>query len=101
MTNKKGGFTLNILNIAWKGIKTDFRDKRTLFFMLAFPIVLMLVLGTALSNTFTTSLPVDDIDVLYKDTTNGENFQHFIAETEKSGIHFKKATENRSMAKKK
>ncbi|MFL6555523.1 MAG: ABC transporter permease, partial [Bacillus sp. (in: firmicutes)] len=69
---------MNILNIAWKGIKTDLRDTRTLFFMLAFPIVLMLVLGTALSNTFTTSLPVDDIDVLYKDTTNGESFPHFI-----------------------
>ena len=83
---------MNILNIAWKGIKTDFRDTRTLFFMLAFPIVLMLVLGTALSNTFTTSLRVDDIDVLYKDTTKGESFPHFITEAEKSGLHFKKAT---------
>jgi len=84
---------LNILNIAWKGIKTDFRDTRTLFFMLAFPIVLMLVLGTALSNTFTTSLSVDDIDVLYKDTTKGEYFPHFITEAENSGLHFKKASE--------
>ncbi len=62
--------------------------------MLAFPVVLMLVLGTALSNTFTTSLPVDDIDVLYKDTTQGEYFQRFMTETEKSGVHFKKATGN-------
>lgn len=85
---------MNIVNIAWKGIKTDFRDIRTLFFMLAFPILLMLVLGTALSNTFTTSLPVDDIHVLYKDTSNSENFQYFIAETEKSGIHYKEASEN-------
>jgi ABC-2 type transport system permease protein len=83
---------VNILTIAWKGIKTDFRDTRTLFFMLAFPIVLMLVLGTALSNTFTTSLPVDDIDVLYKDTSKGEFFPQFIAEVEKSGVHFKKAS---------
>ncbi|MEH7076676.1 ABC transporter permease [Neobacillus drentensis] len=83
---------MNIINIAWKGIKTDFRDTRTLVFMLAFPIVLMLVLGTALSNTFTTSLPVDDIDVLYKDTTMGEYFGHFISEAEKSGLHFKKVT---------
>jgi ABC-2 type transport system permease protein len=65
-----------------------------MFFMLAFPVVLMLVLGTALSNTFTTSLPVDDIDVLYRDTTQGEYFQRFMTETEKSGVHFKKATEN-------
>jgi ABC-2 type transport system permease protein len=84
---------LNIVNIAWKGIKTDFRDIRTLFFMLAFPIILMLVLGTALSNTFTTSLAVDDIDVLYKDTSDSTNFQFFIAEVEQSGIHFKEAAE--------
>lgn len=83
---------MNIFNIAWKGIKTDFRDTRTLFFMLAFPIVLMLVLGTALSNTFTTSLPVDEIDVLYKDATGGESFPHFIDAAEKSGIHFKKVS---------
>ena len=84
---------MNILNIAWKGIKTDFRDTRTLFFMLAFPVVLMLVLGTALSNAFTTSLPVDDITVLYKDTTKNDYLPHFIAEAEKSGIHFKKVTD--------
>ncbi len=84
---------MNILNIAWKEIKTDFRDTRTLFFMLAFPIVLMLILGTALSNTFTTSIPVNTIQVLYKDTTKTEYFQHFITEAEKSGIHFKKAAE--------
>lgn len=84
---------MNIINIAWKGIKTDFRDVRTLFFMLAFPILLMLVLGTALSNAFTTSLPVDDIDVLYRDSTERGNFQFFISEVEKSGIHFKEATD--------
>ncbi|MDR6121421.1 ABC-2 type transport system permease protein [Bacillus sp. SLBN-46] len=84
---------MNIINIAWKGIKSDFRDTRTLFFMLAFPIVLMLVLGSALSNTFTTSLPVDDIHVFYTDTTTGENFQHFIAEVKKSEVHFKKFTD--------
>jgi len=84
---------LSILNIAWKGIKTDFRQTKTLFFMLAFPILLMLVLGTALSNTFTTSLPVDDLHVLYKDTTQGGSFQQFMNAAEKSGIHFKKAAE--------
>lgn len=83
---------MNIFHIAWKEIKTEFRDIRTLLFMIAFPIVLMLVLGTALSNTFTTSLPVNDIQVLYKDTMQAEYFQQFISKAEKSGIHFKKAT---------
>ena len=84
---------MNILNIAWKGIKKDFRDTKTLFFMLAFPIILILVLGTALSNTFTTSLPVDDLHVLYKDITKGGSFQQFITVAERSGIHFKKVTD--------
>ncbi|MBO0958736.1 ABC transporter permease [Neobacillus sp. MM2021_6] len=84
---------MTILHIAWKGIKSDFRDRRTLFFMLAFPILLILVLGTALSNTFTSSLPVDDLHVLYKDTTQEGSFQQFRAGAEASGIHFKKATE--------
>ncbi|WML58885.1 ABC transporter permease [Neobacillus sp. PS2-9] len=81
---------MNIFSMAWKGIKSDFRDRRTLFFMLLFPIVLMLVLGTALSNTFTTSIPVDDLHVVYTDTTKGENFQPFVKEVKKSGVHFKK-----------
>ncbi|MEH7335333.1 ABC transporter permease [Neobacillus drentensis] len=85
---------MNILNIAWKGIKTDFRDTRTLFFMLAFPVVLMLVLGSALSNTFKDGLPVDDIHVLYQDTSHSENFNQFISAAEKSGIQFQKVTEN-------
>ncbi|WML41348.1 ABC transporter permease [Neobacillus sp. OS1-2] len=85
---------MNILHIAWKGIKSDFRDRRTLFFMLAFPILLILVLGTALSNTFTSSLPVDDLHVLYKDTTQEGSFQQFRAGAEASGIHFKKAADN-------
>ena len=38
---------MNTLNIAWKEIKIHFRDIRTFSFMLAFPIILMLVLGTA------------------------------------------------------
>ncbi|TCP29014.1 ABC-2 type transport system permease protein [Scopulibacillus darangshiensis] len=85
---------MNIFNIAMKEIKGNFRDIRTLVFMLAFPIVLMLVLGTALSSTFTTHINVDDINVLYKDTAGGHvtpYFNEFIKTAEKSGIHFKKA----------
>ncbi|KYD09138.1 hypothetical protein B4102_2665 [Heyndrickxia sporothermodurans] len=86
---------MNIINIAWKEIKSDFRDIRTAVFMLALPIVLMLVLGTALSNTFTTSIQIDDMNVLYKDQTNGEfsqYFSRFVDEAKQSGIHFKKAS---------
>ncbi|WP_129728767.1 ABC transporter permease [Ectobacillus funiculus] len=84
---------MNILSIAINEIKRDFRDVRTLIFMLAFPIVLMLVLGTALSNAFNTKTSIPDIQVLYKDTTTdalSQYFEAFAKEVSKSGIHFKK-----------
>lgn len=88
---------MNIFSIAMKEIKGDFRDIRTLVFMLAFPLILMLVLGTALTNTFDTNIQIDDMNVFYQDQANGEvsqAFDHFINEAEKSGIHFKKAEGN-------
>ena len=61
-------------------IKREFRDVRTLVFMLAFPIVLMLVLGTALSNAFNSdSHTIKDIQVIYKDEANGTFSQSFEA----------------------
>ncbi|AZJ19933.1 ABC transporter permease [Bacillus wiedmannii] len=87
---------MNIFNIAVMHIKRDFRDVRTLVFMLAFPIVLMLVLGTALTNAFDSdSQAIKDIQVLYKDeasSTFSQTFEAFTKEVDKSGIHFKKAS---------
>lgn len=57
---------MNIWNIAAKEFKSDMRDKRTLFLMLVFPIVLMLILGSALTNAFTSGLSVGDMKLLYK-----------------------------------
>lgn len=56
---------MNILNIAIKEIRSSFRDFRTFVFMLAFPIVLILILGTALTNAFAGSVQVGDIRLLY------------------------------------
>lgn len=85
---------MNIFNIAIMHMKRDFRDVRTLVFMLAFPIVLMLVLGTALTNAFNSdSHSIKDIQVLYKDgasSTFSQAFEAFAKEVDKSGIHFKK-----------
>ncbi|WP_199426785.1 ABC transporter permease [Thermaerobacillus caldiproteolyticus] len=86
---------MNIINIAIKEIKREFRDVRTLVFMLAFPIVLMLVFGAALSSAFDSTISVGDIYVLYKDKTTGEfstYVREFIKEAKKSDIHFKKAS---------
>lgn len=85
---------MNIWHIASKEVKRDFRDIRTLIFMLAFPIVLMLVLGAALTNAFDNRIELKDMTVLYKDGGGAFSpyFQAFAKEAEKSGIHFKPAS---------
>ncbi|MDP4103688.1 MAG: ABC transporter permease [Bacillota bacterium] len=86
---------MNIWNIALKEIKQNIRDRRTFLFMLAFPIVLMLILGTSLSNAFNQKISVDNIRVLYKSTADPSvtaSFEAFANEAAKSGIHFKRTT---------
>ncbi|WP_442602258.1 ABC transporter permease [Paenibacillus sp. KN14-4R] len=84
-----------IFNIAVKEIKNSLRDRRSFLFMLALPIVLMLILGTALSNAFDTTLKVKEIQVLYQDNSTGAfstYFQKVTEEASKSGITFIQAT---------
>ncbi|AZN41540.1 ABC transporter permease [Paenibacillus albus] len=75
--------------IAWlvmvKEIKQHFRDHRTLFFLLAFPIVLMLILGITLTNAFASEMKLDGIHVLVNDTSSGELSQAFAAFQEELG----------------
>lgn len=59
---------MNILNIAFKEIRSTLRNKQSFLFMLALPIVLMLVLGTALSSAFSSGLKIDDLSLLYKNS---------------------------------
>ncbi|TWD98673.1 ABC-2 type transport system permease protein [Neobacillus bataviensis] len=87
---------MNIINIALNEFKRNIRDIRTLVFMLAFPIVLMLILGTALSNTFDKNIKIGKINVLYtekNDSSFSAPFQSFIEEAKKQDIHFSKASE--------
>ncbi|MBM7569236.1 ABC transporter permease [Paenibacillus sacheonensis] len=83
--------------IAWlitvKEVKQHFRDYRTLFFLLAFPIVLMLILGITLTNAFTSEVKLDGISVLVNDASSGElsrSFAAFEGELSHSGIAFEK-----------
>ena len=87
---------MNIINIALIEFKRNIRDVRTLVFMLAFPIVLMLILGTALSSTFEKGIKIDTIHVLYtekNDNAFSAPFQGFINEAKQQDIHFSKAAE--------
>lgn len=91
---------MNIFNIAFMEVKRDFRDVKTLAFLIAFPIVLMLILGTALSKTFTTSIPIKNVHVIYKDTTTNSEFSNYFKEfvkaSSKSDIYFKSASTNQN-----
>ncbi|MDR9852343.1 ABC transporter permease [Paenibacillus sp. VCA1] len=83
---------MNILSIAIKEIKQDFRDRRTILFMLCFPIVLMLILGLALTNAFSSEVSIGDVKVVVKDATGGgplsEAFAAFTKEVGKMGVTF-------------
>ncbi|WP_269409895.1 ABC transporter permease [Lentibacillus daqui] len=81
---------MNILQIAWKEMKHDFRDIRTLVFMLALPIVLMLVLGTALTGAFNEDISIDEMDVVYDNTNDSltQPFEAFTKGVAESGIDF-------------
>lgn len=87
---------MNIFNIAWKEIKTDARDIGTLVFLIAFPIVMMLILGTALSGAFNDDdTSVGNIKVLYQTAGNGpavQSFQTFTKELKKHDVHFVKVS---------
>lgn len=87
---------MNIIHIAKKEIIKDLRDVKTFIFLLAFPLVLMLVLGSALTNAFKTTNSIDNVKVLYKQTADSslsQPFNQFIKAAKKSGIDFKKATD--------
>ncbi|MGV3489219.1 MAG: ABC transporter permease, partial [Tuberibacillus sp.] len=85
---------MNVLNIALNEMRQQLSDKRTFIFQLAFPILLMLILGTALSGAFSSTIKVKDIDILYEIKANGEvkqAFNAFIKEAGKKDVHFVKA----------
>ncbi|GGE34580.1 ABC transporter permease [Pullulanibacillus camelliae] len=88
---------MNIISIALKEIKSDFRDIKTFILLLAFPIVLMLILGAALSNAFDSTPKIDTVHVLYQPSANGQldqSFQAFAKAVADDNVQFEKATSN-------
>lgn len=62
----------HIYSIAKKEMVGGLRDTRSFLFMLAFPIVLMLILGTALTSAFSSSAKVAHLDLLYRSTITNQ-----------------------------
>jgi ABC-2 type transport system permease protein len=73
-----------------KEIKSSLRQMQSFLFMLAFPILLMLILGTALSNAFSSTAQVDDMRLLYSNKATNpqltEYWQGFTRAVEQEGI---------------
>ncbi|WP_409297106.1 ABC transporter permease [Peribacillus sp. SCS-26] len=86
---------MNIFIIALNEAKRDIWDIRTLIFKLCFPVVLILVLGTALSATFSETLSVGELRLLYTFTSKGSpqetGFREFIKGAEAAGVKVEEA----------
>lgn len=82
---------MNMLRIAGKELKV-FRDIKVLVFMLATPVLLMLILGTALSGNFNGTAAMEPIRVLYAfdgaSKVAEEKWTAFLGEAEASGAVF-------------
>lgn len=85
---------MNVLRIAGKELKV-IRDVKMLLFMLATPVLLMLILGTALSGSFQATVKVEPIRVIYSFEGSGgsitEHWRASLAEAEAPGIVFEEA----------
>lgn len=75
---------MNILNIAFSTIKRNFRDKKSLFTSLFMPILMIIVLGTALNSAFQ-GQKIDKINVCYLNKDSGsqsDSFNKFLGSDE-------------------
>lgn len=88
---------MNIFRIALKEIRA-IRDPKMLLFLLVSPLLIMLILGTALTNAFNGSLTVGEINVLYKNTSTpselSEYWDDFTGQMRQAGIHLEGAIDN-------
>lgn len=85
-----------ILNLLRKEFTVGIRDKKANIMMVLFPIVLMVILGSALSGIFNGDVDLDEMKVIY--TINGtgnlkEAFEGFIEHGEEMRILFTETTD--------
>lgn len=81
----------NILTILKKEIILNIRDNKGNIMMILFPLVLMFILGSALSAMFSNDIELDNIKILYyadQNNTISNAFDQFIKQGEKLGMVF-------------
>lgn len=87
---------MKILIIVWKEFRQNIRNWKANSMMVFFPIVLILILGTAFSRVFDDSIPLGNVKVLY--TLNGSNelstyFKSFTEYGKGMGIVFEETSD--------
>ncbi|MFD3156234.1 SagG family ABC transporter permease subunit [Haloimpatiens sp. FM7330] len=85
---------MSIFNIFKKEIIQNLRDKKSMFMMTIFPILMIIILGTAFSGSFASSNNIPKVEVIYsinKKAKVSKEFQSFIDEIQKTmNIRFQK-----------
>ena len=82
---------MNILNIIWKEFRQNIRDWKANSMMVLFPVVLILILGTAFSRVFDNSVQLNDARVLYTIQAGSGiagYFEEFLTQGKELGIIF-------------
>lgn len=81
---------MNILGIARKELISQYRMKTNFLFMIALPILMIIILGTALTNAFSSNVSIGDMSLLYKSNIQNQQlagaWEQFLASTQQNGI---------------
>ncbi|RUT52950.1 ABC-2 type transporter family protein [Clostridium botulinum] len=95
---------MKILNILKKEILENFRDKKAMFLMTLFPMLLITILGTVFSGNFASTINIPEINVMYsinKDVKIDKNFKDFTKEIQKNmKVNFKETKEEKDALEK-
>lgn len=85
---------MTILRVFSKEVIQNLRNVRAMTYLVLFPIILILVLGTALSGAFNKSTEFNDINIIYTSPSNGplvQAFKGFMTKGEEIGFTFSEA----------
>ncbi len=95
---------MKILNILKKEILENFRDKKAMFLMTLFPMLLITILGTVFSGNFASTINIPEVDVIYsinKDVKIDKNFKDFTKEIQKNmKVNFKETKKEKDALEK-
>ncbi|EJO5349003.1 ABC transporter permease [Clostridium botulinum] len=95
---------MKILNILKKEILQNLRDKKAMFLMTLFPMLLIAILGTVFSGNFASEINIPEINVMYSINKNvkiDKNFKNFTEGVQKTmKVKFKETKDEKDALEK-